>query len=105
VCVNARQLRDDQGNLTGAVVAMTNVTSDRIYRHELERTHSALADAVVDLQRSNEELEVFAGAVSHDLVRPMAAAHDGTILIEDTPGGGTNHSPDAAGGIKVRKWQ
>jgi signal transduction histidine kinase len=75
VSANARQLIDDEGNLMGAVVAMNNVTSDRVYRRELERAHSALADAVVELQRSNEELEQFAGAVSHDLVRPMAAAH------------------------------
>jgi signal transduction histidine kinase len=83
VSANARRLIDDEGNLMGAVVAMNNVTSDRIYRRELERTHSALADAVVELQRSNEELEQFAGAASHDLVRPMAAAHGYLELLTE----------------------
>lgn len=83
VSANARRLIDDEGNLMGAVVAMNNVTSDRMYRRELERAHAALADAVVELQRSNEELEQFAGAVSHDLVRPMAAAHGYLELLAE----------------------
>jgi signal transduction histidine kinase len=75
------------------VVAMNNVTADRAYRRELERTHAALAErgkqlaaAVVELQRSNDELEQFAGAVSHDLVRPMAAAHGYLELLADAYG-------------------
>lgn len=83
VSANARRLLDDDGNLMGAVVAMNNVTSDRMYRRELEQAHAALADAVVELQRSNEELEQFAGAVSHDLVRPMAAAHGYLELLTE----------------------
>jgi signal transduction histidine kinase len=83
VSANARRLFDDEGSVIGAVVAMINVTSDRIYRRELERAHAALADAVVELQRSNEELEQFAGAVSHDLVRPMAAAHGYLELLAE----------------------
>jgi light-regulated signal transduction histidine kinase (bacteriophytochrome) len=83
VSANGCRLRDDEGKLMGAAVAMANVTSDRIYRRELERTHSGLADVVVELQRSNEELEKFAGAVSHDLVRPMAAAHGYLELLSE----------------------
>ncbi len=83
VSANARRLVDDDGKLIGAVVAMSNVTSDRMYRRELERAHAALADAVVELQRSNDELEQFAGAVSHDLVRPMAAAHGYLELLAE----------------------
>lgn len=86
VSANARRLIDDEGNLMGAVVAMNNVTSDRMYRRELERAHAALAEAVVELQRSNEELEQFAGAVSHDLVRPMAAAHGYLELLTERYG-------------------
>ncbi len=72
---NARALYADDGTPLGAVVAMTNVTNDREQRRQLEKAHADLAAAVADLRRSNQELESFAGAVSHDLVRPMAAAH------------------------------
>ena len=90
VSANGRRLLDDDGTVLGAVVAMNDVTADRAYRRELERTHAALAErgeqlaaAVVELQRSNDELEQFAGAVSHDLVRPMAAAHGYLELLAD----------------------
>ncbi|GID33324.1 GAF domain-containing sensor histidine kinase [Paractinoplanes brasiliensis] len=75
-------LVDDAGRVLGAVVALNDVTADRAYREKLERAGAEirargekLAAAMVELRRSNEELEQFAGAVSHDLVRPMAAAH------------------------------
>ncbi|MCO8269824.1 ATP-binding protein [Actinoplanes sp. TRM 88003] len=76
-----RRLLDDTGRLLGAVVAMNDVTADRAYRREIEGASleiaargEALSAALVELRRSNEELEQFAGTVSHDLVRPMAAA-------------------------------
>ncbi|GIF21841.1 signal transduction histidine kinase [Actinoplanes tereljensis] len=78
----ARRLHDEDGAVVGAVVAMNNVTVDREHRRVIEAAHRELASrgeqlaaAVTELRRSNEELEQFAGAVSHDLVRPMAAAH------------------------------
>ncbi len=77
-----RRLVDDSGRVLGAVVALNDVTADREYRREIEGASAeiaargeALSAALVELRRSNEELEQFAGAVSHDLVRPMAAAH------------------------------
>jgi signal transduction histidine kinase len=79
---NARRLFDDDGTVAGAVVAMNNVTEDRLTHRALEKAHADLSDrgdqltaAIAELRRSNEDLEGFAGAVSHDLVRPMAAAH------------------------------
>ncbi len=68
VSCNARALMADDGTPLGAVVAMTNVTTDRAQRRELEQAHADLAAAVTELRRSNEELESFAGAVSHDLL-------------------------------------
>jgi signal transduction histidine kinase len=41
---------------------------------ESERAHAELRLAVSELERSNDELEGFAAAVSHDLVRPLASA-------------------------------
>ncbi|MGX6603360.1 ATP-binding protein [Micromonosporaceae bacterium Da 78-11] len=90
VSANGRRLVDDDGTTLGAVVAMNDVTSDRAYRRELEKTYAALTErgeqltaAIVELERSNDELEQFAGAVSHDLVRPMAAAHGYLELLAD----------------------
>ncbi|WP_433794488.1 sensor histidine kinase [Actinoplanes sp. CA-252034] len=40
----------------------------------IERAHEELRLAVRELERSNDELEGFAVAVSHDLVRPLASA-------------------------------
>jgi signal transduction histidine kinase len=97
------QLIDDDGTVLGAVVAMTNVTVARIRMRELERTYSALAErgeqlaaAVVELERSNGELEQFAGAVSHDLVRPMAAAQGYLELVLDMYG--------TAVDVQAAKW-
>jgi signal transduction histidine kinase len=90
---NARRLVSEDGTLLGAVVAMNNVTTDRAYRRDLEEAHHALAErgeqlteAVTELRRSNDELEQFAGAVSHDLVRPMAAAHGYLEMLTATYG-------------------
>lgn len=94
VSCNGTCLLDDDGAVVGAVVAMNNVTKDRLHRREMERAHAELAEqgrqlteAVEELQRSNEELEQFAGAVSHDLVRPMAAARGYLELIHDAYAG------------------
>nr|WP_308129320.1 ATP-binding protein [Actinoplanes polyasparticus] len=77
-----RRMVDDTGRVQGAVIALHDVTADRAYRREIEGASAeiaargeALSAALVELRRSNEELEHFAGTVSHDLVRPMAAAH------------------------------
>ncbi|MBM2620257.1 PAS domain-containing protein [Actinoplanes sp. LDG1-06] len=79
---NGSRLVGDAGEVLGAVVAMNDVTADRAYRRQIEQASAEIAArgekltaALVELRRSNEELEQFAGAVSHDLVRPMAAAH------------------------------
>jgi signal transduction histidine kinase len=67
VVANGHRMVSDSGEVIGAVVALTDVTADRAYTHKLEA-------AQTELQRSNDELEAFAAAVSHDLVRPLASA-------------------------------
>ncbi|BEL08729.1 hypothetical protein Q0Z83_069200 [Actinoplanes sichuanensis] len=74
VTANSRSMVTDDGERVGAVVAFTDVTRDREHRQTIERAHAELRLAVSDLERSNDELEGFAAAVSHDLVRPLASA-------------------------------
>lgn len=90
VLATGRGLFADSGDRIGAVVAMTDVTQDRVYRRRLEQAHSEVARreeqlqaAVVELERSNDELEGFAAAVSHDLVRPLAGAHGYLDLLDE----------------------
>ncbi|MFC4064507.1 GAF domain-containing sensor histidine kinase [Actinoplanes subglobosus] len=74
VTANSRNILTDAGDRIGAVVALTDVTRDREHRQAIERAHAELRLAVSELERSNDELEGFAAAVSHDLVRPLASA-------------------------------
>jgi signal transduction histidine kinase len=103
ITCTGRRLVADDGTLLGAVVAMNDVTRDRAYRRELETAHHSLAErgeqlteAVAELRRSNEDLEQFAGAVSHDLVRPMSAAQGFLELLTS----GYGEALDQRGG----KW-
>lgn len=58
---SGRAMASPSGTPLGAVVAMADVTADRAQRLALER---ALAATIAELQRSNTELEQFAGVVS-----------------------------------------
>ncbi|WP_436521374.1 sensor histidine kinase [Actinoplanes sp. HUAS TT8] len=90
VLATGRSLYADSGERIGAVVALTDVTQDRVYRRRLEQAHAEVAQreeqlqaAVIELERSNDELEGFAAAVSHDLVRPLAGAHGYLDLLDE----------------------
>ncbi|GAA2674041.1 GAF domain-containing sensor histidine kinase [Actinoplanes palleronii] len=93
VLASGRAMFADTGERIGAVVALTDITSDRVYRRRLEQAHTEVAlreeqlqAAVVELERSNDELEGFAAAVSHDLVRPLAGAHGYLDLLDEAYG-------------------
>ena len=93
VSASGRSLVAADGTLLGAVVAMHDVTGDRAHRHALQQAHAELAErstqlaaTVTELQRSNTELTHFAGAVSHDLVAPLAVVHGYLDLLHDMHG-------------------
>ncbi|MEU8818867.1 ATP-binding protein [Actinoplanes sp. NPDC048796] len=76
---SARSMIADSGERIGAVVALTDVTRERANLRQIE-------DLVIELRRSNDELEGFAAAVSHDLVRPLAGARGYLEMLFETYG-------------------
>ncbi|MEU4560988.1 ATP-binding protein [Actinoplanes sp. NPDC023936] len=83
VTVSGRALVSPDGTPMGAVVAMTDVTSDRAQQRAIEAARRELAAANEELRRSNAELTNFAGAVSHDLVAPLSAVRGYLELLGD----------------------
>ncbi|QLD90473.1 PAS domain S-box protein [Natronomonas salina] len=66
---------DDYGNVSRAVVTLTDVTERRESKRKLE-------DTVEKLEESNERLEQFAYAASHDLQEPLRMITSYLQLIE-----------------------
>jgi signal transduction histidine kinase len=83
VLANASPLRTADGVVNGAVVTLQDVTAEHARRRIIEEAHERLASANADLRRSNADLINFAGAVSHDLVAPLAAVGGYLELLAD----------------------
>ncbi|GLY02638.1 ATP-binding protein [Actinoplanes sp. NBRC 101535] len=80
--------RRRQARLNAALAAETERQRLRleIIHGELTQRQAQLATVVADLRRSNDELEGFAAAASHDLVRPLSGAHGYLDMITDRYG-------------------
>ncbi|ELY50544.1 PAS domain-containing sensor histidine kinase [Natronococcus jeotgali] len=72
-------VRDSRGDVRRAVVTLTDVTERREYRRKLEET-------IAQLETSNERLEHFAYAASHDLQEPLRMVSSYLRLLEDRYG-------------------
>ncbi|WP_229073412.1 ATP-binding protein [Actinoplanes sp. DH11] len=84
VSTSGRALIAADGTPMGAVVAMTDVTTDRAQQRAIESARRELAAANEELRRSNADLTNFAGAVSHDLMAPLASVNGYLELLEDS---------------------
>ncbi|QLK26395.1 ATP-binding protein [Natrinema zhouii] len=68
-------VRDDRGNVSRAVVTLTDITERREFQRKLEET-------VEQVEESNERLEQFAYAASHDLQEPLRMVTSYLQLLE-----------------------
>lgn len=68
-------IRDEYGAVTRAVLTLSDITERREYQRKLERT-------IDQLEASNERLEHFAYAASHDLQEPLRMVSSYLQLIE-----------------------
>jgi signal transduction histidine kinase len=102
VSVGGRALVAVDGSPMGAVVAMNDVTGDRIQQRAIEQARRELARANEELRRSNADLSNFAGAVSHDLVAPLGAVGGYLELLEDAVTGEARQWVGAAGRAVTR---
>ncbi|BAL88607.1 putative multi-sensor signal transduction histidine kinase [Actinoplanes missouriensis 431] len=73
VRANARALYGADGAISGAVLALHDITAEAARKRLIEEARSRLAAANAELRRSNTDLTNFAAGVSHDLVAPLAA--------------------------------
>ncbi|WP_276256528.1 PAS domain S-box protein [Halomontanus rarus] len=76
VSVRGMPIRDERGEITRGVITLSDITDRREYQCRLEET-------IDQLEASNERLEHFAYAASHDLQEPLRMVSSYLQLIEN----------------------
>jgi PAS domain S-box-containing protein len=76
IMAHGMPVRDHTGAVSRGVITQTDITERREYQHKLEET-------VSKLETSNERLEQFAYAASHDLQEPLRMVSSYLRLIEN----------------------
>ena len=71
---SAAPLKDERGNLVGAVLVFRDISARRHAEQQVE-------DAVAALQRSNEELQQFVNGAAHDLRSPLHVIKNMAYLV------------------------
>jgi light-regulated signal transduction histidine kinase (bacteriophytochrome) len=77
---SAAPIRDAAGNITGVVLVFRDIT-------ERKKAEEAVQQSLEELRRSNEDLNQFAFAASHDLQEPLRMITSySQLLLESSPG-------------------
>ncbi|MFC4438165.1 MULTISPECIES: PAS domain S-box protein [Natrialbaceae] len=79
ISVRGMPVRDERGAVTRGVITLSDITERREYQRKLEET-------IERLEVSNERLEHFAYAASHDLQEPLRMVSSYLQLIENRYG-------------------
>ena len=82
-------LKDEQGNVIGALSTARDVTESKRAEEEIQRLNESLEQRIIErttqLEAANKELEAFSYSVSHDLRAPLRGIDGLSLaLLEDS---------------------
>jgi PAS domain S-box-containing protein len=82
--IAAAALYDSRGSVVGAIESIRDITARKRAESQREAAHAALRESNAELQIRNEELDVFAQMVAHDLKNPLGVMLGYAELLAET---------------------